>query len=117
MSIYRFLIGSLVSALLAASSGAAFAVTPEEAASVVGTTATVEGMVSQVAEHRGTIFINMGGRYPNQSFHAVIFDDNAGLFPGIAAIEGEMVAIHGLVELYKGRPEIIVTSPDQIEKR
>lgn len=91
-------------------------ISPEEASSYVGKFATVEGTVAEVSEsNKGTVFINFGGRYPNQVFYAVIFSNNADQFTEIHGLEGRSVAISGTVELYKGKLEIVVESPSQIE--
>lgn len=91
---------------------------PSEANGNIGNYATVEGVVSQVSKSSsGTTFINFGGRFPNHVFYAVIFRKRASLFPGIRNIEGKRVAISGEIERYKGKPQIILVSPEQIELR
>jgi hypothetical protein len=46
---------------------------PEEAAKHVGETATITGTVDGVHQSgKGNIFLNMGGKYPNQAFTAFI---------------------------------------------
>ena len=64
-----------------------------------------------------TTFINFGGRYPNHVFYAVIFRKSQDQFSGIHALEGKAVAVSGTIEFYKGKPQIILHSPDQIELR
>lgn len=91
-------------------------ITPREASSHIGSTVTVEGVVSQVSiTNSGTTFINYGGRYPDHIFYGVIFRSNAGQFSGVQSLEGQTVAISGTIELYEGKPQIIVSSPMQIE--
>jgi len=105
-------------ALLLATSTQAEIISPQEASHYVGGAMTVEGVVSQVSTSGGgTTFINFGGRYPNHVFYAVIFGKNLGQFARVRALEGRAVAISGTVELYKGKPQIILRSPDQIELR
>ena len=105
-------------ALLAISLAIAEPITPQKASDHIGSPEIVEGVVSQISTSGGgTTFINFGGRYPNHVFYAVIFRKHAHLFPSIYDLQGKTVAISGTVELYKGKPQIIVTSPDQIELR
>lgn len=94
-------------------------ISPEEAAGYVGQTATVVGIVSQVSrdQRSGNIFLNFGDRYPNHAFYAVIFDYDAGMFSGVERLEGSSVAITGTVQLYRGKPQIIVSDPAQLESR
>ena len=105
-------------ALLLATSVQAETITPLEASHYAGSAITVEGVVSQVSTSGGgTTFINFGGRYPNHIFYAVIFRKSQGKFSGIHALEGKAVAVSGTIEFYKGKPQIILHSPDQIELR
>lgn len=117
----RFLINLLSAAgvfLLLAISAQAESITPQEAYHHAGDMMTVEGVVSQVSTSSGgTTFINFGGRYPNHVFYAVIFRNNSDQFSGVQALEGRAVAISGTVEFHKGKPQIILLSPDQIKLR
>ncbi|WP_209599706.1 nucleotide-binding protein [Ruegeria sp. HKCCSA071] len=93
-------------------------ITPRDAASHVGEQSTVVGVVSQVSNSgKGTTFINFGGRFPNHVFYAVIFRKNGHKFPSVYTYEGQTIAITGTIELYKGKPQIILTSPDQVQVR
>ena len=115
---FVLMIFSLCTALFLATSAFAETIAPVDASGYVGASVSVEGVVSQVStSNRGTTFLNFGGRYPNHVFYAVIFRNNAHKFPDVHALEGKTVAIKGEVELYKGKPQIIVTSPSQIELR
>lgn len=90
-------------------------IAPREATEYVGTYSTVEGVVSQVSRSRsGTTFVNFGGRFPNHVFYAVVFKKHAHKFPNLDELVGESVGISGNVELYKGKPQIILFSPSQI---
>jgi hypothetical protein len=92
--------------------------TPEEAAKHVGETATVTGRVDGFHQSgKGNIFLNMGGKYPNQAFTAFIPSGSAAQFPNAQQYDGRTVAVTGKIQLYKGKPEIIVTSPSQISAK
>ena len=89
----------------------------DEAASHVGETLTVRGVVANVGTSRaGNTFINFGRPYPNQVFTAVIFKERTGLFPNVHALEGQEVHVTGQIRLYKGKPEIILESPSQLKR-
>lgn len=103
-------------ALLAANLAQAQTITPEEAANHIGSQLNVEGVVSQVSTTgSGTTFINFGGRYPDHIFYGVIFNSNADLFSDVERLEGRTVALNGRVDLYRGKPQIILETPEQIE--
>lgn len=90
------------------------AVTAANASAHIGETITVEGFVSEVHISERATFIDLGGRYPNEEFTGVIFTDDAGAFSDVSAYEGKTVDITGTVQMYHGRPEIILRSPSQI---
>ncbi len=104
---------------LTAAPALAETIAPNEAQGHVGQTVTVEGVVSEVhtaASGRAT-FIDMGGRYPNNSFTVVIFSGNASKFPNLDALIGKTVDVTGSIRLHNGRPEIILNDPGQIEAK
>jgi DNA/RNA endonuclease YhcR with UshA esterase domain len=76
----------------------------------------VSGLVTNIfVSKRGNAFINFGDKYPNQTFTGWIpagtplaSDASLQLF------HGKNVKIFGRVELYRGKPEIRITSKDQI---
>lgn len=104
--------------VLTTSFAAAETISPQDAAQHVGSSMTVEGVVSQVSvSGGGTTFINFGGRFPNHVFYGVIFTSSADEFSDVKSLEGRLVALTGMVDLYKGKPQIILNSPDQIELR
>jgi tetratricopeptide (TPR) repeat protein len=111
---------------LSASYGAPFALvgagmpnyTPEETAKHVGEMATVTGKIDGVHQSgKGNIFLNMGGKYPHQAFTAWVPSASAAQFPNPQQYEGQTVSVSGKITLYRGKPEIIVTSPSQIKTR
>ena len=89
--------------------------TAAEAAKHVGEIATVTDRVDGVHQSsKGNIFLNMGGKYPNQAFTAWIPSASAGQFSNPQQYEGKTVAVSGKIILYRGKPEIIVTNVSQI---
>jgi DNA/RNA endonuclease YhcR with UshA esterase domain len=84
----------------------------------VGKPVTVEAAVSDVhVAASGVTFIDLGGRFPDNNFVAVIFADDAAKFPNAAALAGRTVTITGTVQLYQGKPEIILKSASQLKAK
>jgi DNA/RNA endonuclease YhcR with UshA esterase domain len=84
----------------------------------VGQPVTVEAAISDVHVARsGVTFIDMGGHFPDNNFVAVIFADDAAKFPNASALEGKTVAISGTVQLYQGKPEIVLKSASQLKAK
>ena len=87
----------------------------EQAGQYVGQSVTVEGRVAQVGDIGHMWFINFT---ENQSgFNAPVFEKSFGRFPEhpSALYLDKIVRISGRVALHKGRPQIVVSSPDQID--
>ena|ERR1700684_3053964 len=112
----------LVFALLPTLASPALAQTvipPEDCPKHLGEIVTVEGAVSNVhhaASGRAT-FIDMGGQFPNNTFTAVIFKDDASKFPDMDLLTRKVIDITGRAQEYKGKCEIILNDPEQIKTK
>src|SRR5438132_13971094 len=114
----KTLLALFASALAALAIAQASNYTAVEAAEHVGETATVTDRVDGVHQSgKGNIFLNMGGKYPNQAFTAFIPSSIAWQFSQPQQYEGRTVAVSGKITLYRGKPEIIVNSPSQISTK
>jgi DNA/RNA endonuclease YhcR with UshA esterase domain len=89
-----------------------------EAAKHVGETATVTGKVDGVNQSaRGNIFLDIGGKEPNQAFRVLIPAASAAMFSRPQQFQGRIVAVSGKIALSKGKPQIVVNSPSQISTK
>jgi hypothetical protein len=91
-----------------------------EAAQHVGEVAEVCGRVASAA-HIAAVkeqptFLNLERPYPDQPFNVVIWGSVRSRFdaPPERAFDGKDICVTGLIETYKGKPQIVVTDPDQI---
>ncbi len=66
---------------------------------------------------RTPTLLNMGGFYPNHLLTLVIYGENLPKFPEKPEVNfiNKEFCVTGLVIDYRGKPEIILTSPDQIK--
>jgi predicted lipoprotein len=114
----RMLLFALVFSFVAAPA-LAQTIAPNEAKNHVGQNVTVQGVVSQVhhAASGKVIFLDIGGRYPDAQFTAVVFASDFDKFPKVDSWEGKTVDVTGAVKLYHGRPEIILNDPAQIKAK
>jgi hypothetical protein len=63
-------------------------------------------------------FLNVGRNYPDPArFTVVIWGENRSKFSPAPEIQykDKTIYVYGLIELYQGSAEIIVTSPSQIQ--
>jgi hypothetical protein len=106
--------------LLATAYCQAAPILPEEAKNYVGEDASVRGLVEQVSfSQKGHAFLNFGGRYPKHVFTGFIRAQDVTAVGGqkfLESLAGNPVTLLGRIELYKGRPEIVISSPSQIVK-
>jgi hypothetical protein len=87
-----------------------------EAAKHMGENATITDRIDGVYQSSaGDIFLSMGGKYPNQLFTAFIPSARASGFFRIQQYEGKIMAVSGRITSYKGKPEILIGSPSQLE--
>jgi len=88
---------------------------PGDAKDYIGQKVTVVGTVDQVYHSTKAIFLDIGGKYPNNAFSAVIFSSSWNRFENINSYEGKEVEVTGIVKEYRGKPEVILNGTDQIK--
>lgn len=91
-------------------------ITPEEASAHAGERIRVKGMAVEVFRSENAVFINMTPE-GKKGFTAVILKKDFHRFgdEDFASYEGREITVTGAVSIYKGRPEIVLTEPAQIE--
>jgi endonuclease/exonuclease/phosphatase family metal-dependent hydrolase len=133
----RFIAGSALAALLMLSAAASLAhaqaaapaaappigvdegrpeVSWQNAGRVVGKVVFVSGKIIGVGRGGEVNFLNFDEARPPK-FAAIVFQDNVAKFPKPLKemYEGKLVRIRGMVTTYREQPQIVVTSPDQIQ--
>ncbi len=110
---------ALVGLALSALAARADPITADEAVKHAGETTTVCGVVAgakYAAQIRGGLtFIDFGKPYPNASFTAVIFAaDRAKFGTPEKGLAGKQVCVTGKIEMFRGKPEIVLTDPKQL---
>jgi hypothetical protein len=85
----------------------------------VGATATVCGHVAD-ARHlesgSGPTFLNFDKPYPDHTFTAFIAGDNRAKFGTPEKLYADKdVCVTGAILLYNGKPEIVLTDPEQLK--
>lgn len=91
-------------------------ISPAKAKNNIGKEVIVSGKIDQVLKStKGNYFLNMGGKFPQNKFTAVIFKSDAKKFGRINTYEGKEVEISGKIREYNGKPEIILNSLKQIK--
>lgn len=75
----------------------------------------VTAKVAQVSVHRNMAFINLDQAFPNSPLAAVVFEENLPQFGDVQKLSGQQVEITGTVTEYRGKPEIVLESTNQVK--
>jgi len=95
-------------------------VSPTDAHKYIGMEKTVCGTVASATYAVRTkgqpTFLNLDQPYPKHIFTAVIWGSDRNKFqnPPESSFRGKRICVTGIIEDFRGKPEIIVRSPDQI---
>jgi hypothetical protein len=111
---------ALCATLLSTTSAQAASLTPQQAAAHVGQVETVCGVVASAhyaaRTHSHPTFLNLGEPYPWQVFTAVIFGSDRVKFGQPETLQGRNVCVSGKIELYRGKPEIVLHEAEQLRE-
>ncbi len=117
----RLLITSTAFVLWAIGARAA-TLSPEEAANHVGENVTICGLVASAKyagqARGGPTFLDFGKPYPNAIFTALILGgDRAKFGAPEKAVQGKQVCVTGQIQLYQGKPQVILNDPKQLTEK
>ena len=92
---------------------------PEQAVSHIGETATVCGVVAsaeyEANEQNQPTLLDFGKLHPNAIFTAVIYGENrAKLGTPETSLLGKRTCVTGQISDYQGKPEIVLAEPSQL---
>ena len=69
---------------------------------------------SWARSHMGNVsLLDVGGAYPNEEFSVVEFHGDSD-YHELVKVEGETISVTGMIKDYRGKPEIIISSPTDI---
>lgn len=90
-------------------------ITTSQAKDFIGEYKYVKGYVAEISITKsGTTYINFDKKYPDNTFTGVIFKKHTGVFNFTIINKDGMLMIYGKIELYKGKPQIILNEPNQM---
>jgi hypothetical protein len=77
---------------------------------------TVFGTVSEIhVTPKGTVLLDMDGRFPNEQFTAVWLPPGAPV-GSLQSLDGKAISVKGIIQDFRGKPEIILKSMSQISE-
>ncbi|HVS95833.1 MAG TPA: S1/P1 nuclease, partial [Puia sp.] len=89
------------------------AIDVRDAANHVNETVIVTAQVYGYKALDGLTLVNLGASYPNQVMTVVLRGD---AIPVAAGLDGKTIHVTGRIEMYKGKPEIVVRDPKMITR-
>lgn len=116
-ALFRMVLLAAICGLGSVPTGAQTTTVPaNDAAQHVGQRVTIEGVVAKIFTSRnGNTFLDFGAAYPNELFTGWIPQNSAlSADPALWSLRGRRVKVTGIVELYRGKPEIKIVSTDQL---
>jgi DNA/RNA endonuclease YhcR with UshA esterase domain len=74
----------------------------------------VTGYVADVVIRDKVAYLNFDGKYPKNTFTAVIFPEKYELFGDLKSYKNKTVEVKGKIGTYSGKPQIILNNKNQI---
>ena len=107
----------IIAALFSFSAFSQTTMPPDSAKNHIGSTATICGSVKGAFSTKsGVTFLNFGKSYPDQTFTAVISDSlSMNVLFNTDSLKGKNVCVTGTIVEYKGKPEMKISSKDQLK--
>jgi hypothetical protein len=89
-------------------------ITSSEANNHINASAVVKGYVADVVIREKVAYLNFDKKYPKNTFSAVIFEGKFSEVGDLSVYKNQNVEVKGIITEYKGKPQIIVSSKNQI---
>ena len=86
-----------------------------EADKHINETMVVTGKVAQVSVREKLVYLNLDKNYPESPFTGVIFAKSTNGFGDLKLLKGKSVEIKGKIEEYHDKPQIVLTSTNQLK--
>lgn len=111
----KILLALAITAGFAATASAQKRFSAEEFSKNLGKTGTLCDTVYSVRIFSDTLtLLNMGAAYPNQKYTVAVKGNKVNL--DFANLKGKPLCITGVFLMFKNRPEIVVSEPEQVNK-
>jgi hypothetical protein len=104
-----------VAAVAAPSTALPAKISASEAKNYYDEDMVVTGKVVEVSVRPTITILDLDDPYPAAPFTAVIFPENVGQFGDVQKLDGEQVEITSTITEYRGKPEIILESTNQVK--
>lgn len=90
-------------------------ITSKEAKSHVGDSVSVTGYVADIFLSEKVAYLNFENKFPKNTFTCAIFSGKFDEFGDLSIFKNKNVTVNGKIMTYKGKPQMILNSKDQIK--
>ena len=80
----------------------------------IGQNRIVCGKVAQLKEFSKGVYLNFDQPYPKATFTVVIWNSNSDISKQLRNVENNTLCIQGKIEEYRGKPQMVLNSLQQI---
>jgi len=92
-----------------------YRINSNQASSYIGKNCIIKGYVADVVIREKVAYLNFEEKYPQNPVSGTIFSDYFDSFSDLKKYKNKYVEMSGTVSEYKGKPQIILKSPNQIK--
>ncbi|HVM49519.1 MAG TPA: exodeoxyribonuclease VII large subunit [Candidatus Acidoferrum sp.] len=78
-------------------------------------TVIVTGKVAQVSIRSRLVYLNLDKKYPECPMYCVVFARSTNQFGDLKQVEGKQVEIQGKIQQYQSKPQIVLSSSNQLK--
>lgn len=89
-------------------------ITSKEVKLHIGDSLTVKGFIADVYLSDKVAYLNFENKFPKNLFSCAIFENKFLAFGDLAVYKNKTAEVTGKITTYKNKPQIILTSKDQI---
>lgn len=87
----------------------------EDAKNHINEEAAVSGYVADVVVRERVSYLNFDKKYPKNTFTGVVFEEKFKEVGDLEIYRNKNIEIKGKITIYKGKPQIIINSKNQIK--
>lgn len=87
----------------------------KEVKDYIGDSLLVSGYVADLYLGEKVAYLNFENKFPKNTFSCVIFSKKFSEFGDLSKFKGKHVEVTGRISVFKGKPQTVLSSPDQIK--
>ncbi|MEO8447883.1 MAG: hypothetical protein ABI528_10330 [bacterium] len=90
-------------------------ISAKEVKDYIGDSLLISGYVADLYLGEKVAYLNFENKFPKNTFSCVIFSGKFNEFGDLSKFKGKNVEVTGRISVFKGKPQTVLNSPDQIK--